>query len=191
MMWPILRARWLCWLGPMVIMRLKFPKRATRQKHPQSPSPARRAIARWGSMMYTFARFIISGLLSWGIGETRPTPLQRCSLPRHCDRLPQPWEANSQRQGWTHPAVYTCWRIQPETRHQVHRRWGNTEILLNKLNFVQGVANFTVQITSNVKYLVKLSADGYISSDDELVLDCNQFQCGGKIKHLEISHLFS
>lgn len=35
-----------------------------------------------------------------------------------------------------------------------------------------------MQITSNVKYLVKLSADGYISSDDELVMDCNQFQCG-------------
>lgn len=39
-----------------------------------------------------------------------------------------------------------------------------------------------MQITSNVKYLVKLSADGYISSDDELVLDCNQFQCGGKVQ---------
>ena len=35
-----------------------------------------------------------------------------------------------------------------------------------------------MQITSNVKYLVKLSADGYIASDDELVLDCNHFQCG-------------
>lgn len=43
-----------------------------------------------------------------------------------------------------------------------------------------------MQITSNVKYLVKLSADGYIASDDELVLDCNQFQCGGNSQHIDI-----
>ena len=68
-----------------------------------------------------------------------------------------------------------------ESNEKLDTKYTDAKVTLkywNKLNFAQGVANFTVQITSNVKYLVKLSADGYIASDDELVLDCNQFQCG-------------
>ena len=73
-----------------------------------------------------------------------------------------------------------------ESNQKLDTKYTNAEVTLkywNKFNFGQGVANFTVQITSNVKYLVKLSADGYIASDDELVLDCNQFQCSGKGRH--------
>ena len=48
-------------------------------------------------------------------------------------------------------------------------------LILYHLYCLQGVANFTLQM--NGKYLVKVSADGYISGDEELVLNCTKFHC--------------